>query len=75
MPQSSYPRLLLNLIEHIRMPQLVRLCPSCESPMQARTRRSLMVETCGRCGVSVLNARGLATPTLAAACRGQISIF
>jgi hypothetical protein len=57
MPQAPYRRLVAALLEHVRIPQLVRLCPSCDIPMDSQaTRRYTVVEICRVCGLTVLKA-------------------
>jgi hypothetical protein len=66
MPQGTYGRLLVKLLDHIRVPQLVRLCPSCDRPMESLiTRRHTIVDTCRQCGLTALAGAGeLGVPRL-----------
>ena len=55
LPQRTTP---LNLLSRIRAADLVRLCPSCDRPLDtAPSTSNVEVQSCSGCGLGVITPR------------------
>ena len=58
MAQALCLGLLSRAMQGVHAMQLVRLCPSCDAPMERRERNPYTaIEFCRQCGLTVLAAR------------------